>query len=242
MQLKYGAYAFLANSAFVTMTSESIMSQGMTPLGVRVKIQVKGYLEGTSQTDLISKELGLISAMKVPYQTLAFFADNNSPTAMSLSSSNSISGVIIDKQPSFGSVVGAEYVNQRTFEFSGYADTALPTAKRSLQRFSETLSFSGGGSLKTYFLAVSGPHQLQTIYKSLPYEATQSGSSVGYLSRPTAPDPIWPNLLMKAPETLVTSPERMGRANINWGISWKYQFKSLTPLIAVPNEWSDNSG
>jgi hypothetical protein len=237
MLLKWGSYPFTANECDVKARSE-VKKAGGKPYARRTSMHVAGRFYCSGQSDATSKQNALINALAVNYQDLILYQDDNAVSATLLTSAGSFGGVVITDGPNFEENEGAEYATQRSFSFTAEAEYPFSGTDNILLSFEETLSFSGGGPKVVFRPNVYGPFQKQTVYPQTTYKVVQSGSAVGYKTRPAIPPPIWPadeNRDMR--ESSAKTPERMALRLGNYAVSWTYHFESINPLIGSPNIW-----
>jgi hypothetical protein len=245
VQLLKGSYAFDANSLRIATTTKTVMSKGMTPLGIEVRLAVSGFLTCASGLTVVQQQQALSAAennlrlsLALQYEEIQFRHDDNSVSSTALTNANSLTGVLITDGPNFPSRENQpEYATQREFSFEATAEYPyLPSANRLLD-WTEEVSYSGGDPIRDVKLAINGNHQIQMIYPTTPYRAVQSGKAFGYLAYPLASGPIWPSALMKPGEFSRIAPERKGLNLTNYGVTWRYEFASLVPLIGFPTPW-----
>jgi hypothetical protein len=237
MQLKVGAYSFLANSLWVTSQEEVLKTQEANlPYGWRVRLMVTGFLTGTSQSDLTTKQNALQLALRIPNQNIIFYQDSGAISATKLLVANSITGVIIEKV-SFPGMRANEYVNERQFTFEAYAEYPLNPRLNYMMSYSESVMTSGGGPIYIHKNALNGIPQKQQLYPATAYVATQHGSAVGYRSYPPFPGPIWPGAQKHAPVITRTAPRRNGYGLEQYTVEWQYTFESASVLVGLPNIW-----
>jgi len=216
---------------------EVIKNAGGEMQSRRYRHDVRGFLSGSSQSDITLAMNGLISALAVPYQNFIFYQDDGSPSATTLMNGPSLSGVTVVEGPNFVESTGAEYATQREFTFAVEAEYALSGTVGLLLMFHEQLDFKGGGPRFVHREAVVGPSQKQRVREQTTYFVTQSGEAVGYKSVPSIPPPIWPDSLVDAPDTMIRSPMKKGKGFEGYPVSWMYRFASSTPLSGVPHAW-----
>lgn len=237
MQLQIGNYFFVANACDIRGSIDTVKNRGGQPLSTRQRLDVVGYLQTAGQADCTAQMNTLYTALTTPYLDIVLNQDSGAQSATRLLNAGSISGVIVTRGPNFPANTGGEYTNYRKFEFSAEAEYPLPGTVALLMSFTERLVFGGGGPLRTIMLGVNGINQVQTIYPATPYTLLQVGEAVGYRLYPTPPPPRYPDALMESPNTVDTTPDRMGKGYQGYKISWEYKMKSLKPMPALPNLW-----
>lgn len=237
MQLKYGNYSFIVNATRVASDSEAVLSPAQLPYAWRIRLKCSGFLEGTSQSDLTTKQNTMEAAMRIPNRNLIFYRDDGQPSATKLLVQNSTSGVIVDVGPSFPSTRGDEYATHREFYFEAYAEYPLYQRANFMLQFQETLSLGGGGPVYIHKRALNALPQKQQLYPATEYTAKQSGMAVGYRTYPPFPGPIWPGALKNNPTITRISPKRVGFQLEQYAIQWDYDFESAFPLVGLPSTW-----
>lgn len=235
MQVKYGTFPLDANSCDVRASFQTEIAGGL-PIKVRRRLDVDGYLNGDGQAAIAQAASALATALAVPYQDLVLYRDDGTASDTALLNAGSLTGVVV-RGLEFPDSRGGEYATFRHFRFYGEAEYPVANTLNLLLSFRETVSFSGGGPISTWKLAINGQHQRQVLYPSSIYRATQKGSAVGFRQRPTAPPPLWPSALIEPPDFDLESPERSGKLYTGFGISWQYVFGSNQPLIGEPTLW-----
>lgn len=237
MQLKVGAYSFPANSLWVVSTEEVIKApETNLPYAWRVRLIVNGWLPGTSQADLTTKQNALQLALRIPNQNIIFYQDSGAMSATKLLVANSITGVIVDKV-AFTGKRSNEYVNEREFSFEAYAEYPLYSRLNFMVSYTESVQLSGGGPLIIHKPALNGLPQKQQVYPATVFMATQTGSAVGYRSYPPFPGPIWPGAMKQGATITRTSPRRNGYGLEQYQVDWQYVFESAVQLVGLPNIW-----
>lgn len=237
MQLRYGNYQFTVNATSVTSESEAIKSEANLPYAWRVRLKCKGFLEGSGQADLSTKQSLMELAMRIPNQNLGLFRDDGQLSATKLLVTNSISGVVVDVGPNFTGTRGDEYATHREFYFEAYAEYPLFARENFMMSFQESLSIGGGGPIYIHKRALNGLPQKQQLYPATEFTASQTGTAVGYRSYPPFPGPIWPGNLKQAPVITRLSPKRNGYGLEQYTVQWDYQFESAFQLVGFPSVW-----
>lgn len=236
MYLKYGTYTFDSNATKIAFSMRTLINAGGQPHAQVKGIDVDGYLSATGQAALAQAASALATALARPYQDLVFYRDDGTATDTALYNATSTTGVVI-RDLRFPDSLGGEYATFRRFTFSAEAEYPVTNSAALLLNFREKLSFSGGGPIYRHRMALNGPPQKQLVYLASIYKATQEGEAVGYLFRPTAPAPIWPDALMHAPDTDMEAPQRRGKLYTDYRVTWRYNFESAAALVGVPNIW-----
>ena len=202
-------------------------------------VTLKGFVKGDSQTELKSKINAIWSTFSTDGGDLILYHnDGTTQSSHTLPSSSSLTGVMIDSGPSFDNGSGPEYATERTY-------TVVLSAKYPLINpdnyvaYTETLRIVGtGGPRRVGVELLTGLPQIQIVNQRTLMYATQAGSAVGYAGIPAYPGPIPVlapyELLDKRSETM-QSPQWMGNAFRNYGVSWSYEYLATNIPAALPN-------
>ncbi len=236
MQLKWGTYAWDANSVEIGKTVDYSFDDAERPFSYRVTLHTSGRLFATGQAALTVAESALQTALSVPYKDLIFFNDDLSKSAIQLTTADSLTGVVIDNIR-FGSTHGAEYATIRSFEFTAHAEYRLPRALNSLLSYKETFQYSGGGPLFAVQEALDGPPVRVMIRRRTMFRVVQSGEAVGFNGYPPVPALAFPAFHRGEPQVRRESPRRRGGSYQSFPISWEYTFESPGPLTGIPTPW-----
>ncbi len=240
MQLRYGSYSFDAGACKLATSSETAWNEGGQPISQKRRIDVDGFLSGNGQAAISVLMSALATALARPYQDLNFYHDDGSLSATALNNAASITGVRIVAGPNFPDWKGNEFGQFRRFTFSAEAEYPLTNTQNLLAMFRERMTFSGGGPIYGFKMALNGPPQRQLIYPFSVFRATQEGEAIGYRAYPTPPVPRWPNNLKQSPNQSLDAPRRAGKIPAsyqNYPVSWQYEFESASQLSGFPNLW-----
>ena len=134
---------------------------------------------------------------------------------------------------------GAQFLTYRQFACSFEWETAFAGTAFLLVDFEETLTVTGGTPLIVVLEPINAPPIAQVTVPVQGYRATQSGSAVGYRTRPIADvvaPPLFPSALTRRTVTQ-KSPDRVGVNYRNWGVQWAYEYASATELVGTPAKW-----
>lgn len=238
MQAAWGNFALPVNAAEVTSQATVIQSTDYgAPLRYLVAYNVKVWLDGNGQQDLTRKENALRAALLVPNQSFALFTDSGSVSSAKILVGETASGTRV-VQIGAPEAQGAEFVNRRTITFTVTAEYHVKNAARAIVSWREQVTIIGNGrARRSWRMPINGFGLRQTITPFSLVRATQQGQGVGYLARPSAPPPYWPDYLVNESETgALDTPQYMGGTTfINWPVSWSYQFeRGDGRLAAVP--------
>ncbi len=247
MRLKFGStWLGDANATRYTWSRQLLRSAGGVGYGMLWTCQVEESLfRVADQYDATVKMAIIEDALATQNQTLVFFHDDGSSTQNQGNSPSSVSGVRCTSGPTWLPTLGG-WVTHKSFACAFEWETALPGSAGILLDFKETLTLSGGTPLVAILQPIDGtPAVIQEVASVTPYRASQSGSAVGYASRP--------NPLVASPPIFFTSPgvplrpvldstsqfsaQRVGQGSKGFGVAWQREFVAVYPLGGVPQEW-----
>lgn len=239
MQLKYGNYAFQANSLIPRMTIAAVKNSHNQVYAYRQRVTITGSFLGSNTTDITAQTIAMQKAVVIPFQNLAYFDNNGALTAYVLTNFGSLTGVQLVEPVDFNGVDGYIDVTAKKFTMAFEATYPAPNTALTLLDFRETLTFVGGGPTRVCKRAVNTTPQLQMPYQYTEYYVTQQGSAVGFRAEPTIPPPLWPNFEMGDQRQISeTSPQPSGLIYTNFPVSWTYRFVSPNPLLGNPTRWA----
>jgi len=231
---------FSANAAEVTAETDLIRASTGRPLRYMTRIHVRGFIEGNGQRELTEKEVELRRKLLNAYGDLSLRRDDGQQSGLTIDTRASITGVVIDRGPSFREAQGSEYVNRRTVEFSGVAEYVIPGSEPAIVSFTETFTYTGTcDPIQTWRQAVNARPVLQIVSPGSTMRVVQSGRAVGHLVRPNPPPPRWPfPIELRHHRRIVhTTGRRVGPRGgdvIEPVVEWTYEYESNTPLVALP--------
>lgn len=239
MQLVVGSYTFAANSVDVASRIRSVRADSGRRLRYVRTLTISGWLEGDTQAALTTAEEDLHTALLSDYLTVSFNQDSGSPSAITLSNTTSISGVVVVDGPNFPGGQPGEYATLRRFDFTVEAEYLPAGARLAILMFDESVSHQGtGGPVKRWRNAVNAAPVRQIVYPSSTVRVTQSGEAIGHTRYPDIPGPLWPAFELEEQRSIRRrSPRRLGsRANsmVEYAISWSYVFEGPGPFIGLP--------
>lgn len=232
MYLKYGNYQHASNESSISVRK-------------RAQYNDRGFLDKTIETWGISGTLIADgqSAIRTAAALLQDAYSKNQQFAGLYHDDGTLSHLYLD--PSFAQIHitgfgfpvgggGAEYATGRHYEIE--IEAVYPSLINGILSFTEQISFQGnGGPRYTYFELMQGPPVRQTVGEKTLYRTTQSGSAVGQITYPTAPDPLWPPYLENDTATITTTGGNLINGNYTgFGVVWSYQFISDIPLSGTP--------
>jgi len=157
-----------------------------------------------------------------------------------LLNSDTRDGIRVTSGPSWPDGNGVELLTKRTCQvvLEGYvpvANSALPTLLRS---FSETLQYSSAGAKYKHRETLRGRSVKYQSRVYQVYKVVQRGSAVGLWSYPPIPDPIWPFAVTdEIPEATYGSPKTVRGIQVDWPISWSWNFEHAFNLNGLPHLW-----
>lgn len=238
MRLYWGNYAHDDAECVVAESIDVLETDTGLPYGIRVRWDVTGVKLGDDLEDVVAKMNALQSAYLVWGKDLVL-RDGDGNLVKQMRTLGSISGVQIVKPPAWPIQGGAELTGFCSYALAAEAEyligsTAFPGAVPPYRSFRETLSFGGGGPVKTVVNVVNGPPQIQVLYAKTAYTATQSGEAVGVNGWPPLPPPLWPAFLLRPGQGTKGSPRRHGPGLTDYPVTWSYEFASPGLLVGNP--------
>lgn len=187
------------------------------------------------QADAAAKMAAIDTALAQQPRDLLFLNDNGSPSANSVTTGSTLSGVRCTGWQ-WSDKPGAQFQTWRQYSAEFEWETCFAGAAALLIDFAETVVTSGGTPVLAELVPINAPAVVQLAAPQTAYRAVQQGRAVGYLARPPAPPPIWPAAL-HAQQVGTASGERVGVNYKDFVRTWRYDFVSETPLVGLPNEW-----
>ncbi len=207
-----------------------------------IRIRVKGFLVGANTLDLDNQIGRLQLAIRDggSIQLLDNSTGSTRATRLSLTSANTLSGIRVNRKPSFPGMKGAAFVTNMPYDYEIEGDVPSDDdggIGNIIVSWSETVKRTGGGPLYGVMEVVRGNPVRVLRREKTAYRATQSGTAIGLLAPPTKPLPLWPQWQTGSPDESETSPHRYGSiANYrNFPISWSYDFIATEQLFGSPN-------
>jgi hypothetical protein len=238
MQLFWGRYPLSVNGCEVTNRTEAVLSDFGQPVRYKTAYDVLAYIDGSGQAALSAAELKFRANLAVPYQDFKFYCDDGSLSSMSLASAATMTGLKVTNI-SFEEAQGGEFVNRRTAKFTVEGEYLIISARFAVISFQESLSIVGnGGPRRRWRFPMNAAAIRQVVSRGSLVRATQSGKMVGHTTRPVRPRPIFPLYVVNEADTSgFESAKQIGRALIDWPVSWTYTFeRGDGPLIGFPNQ------
>jgi hypothetical protein len=236
MKLQVGTYSCPVNGVDVGFNLDALFNEARVPYGYKYTVAVKGELIVTGQANNVQAESALQTALTRNFQGIVLLQDSGAPTTIIMPNLPSLSGVTVSGIR-FPGTKGGQYATNRSFEFTASADYALPNTNNILISFTEEVSFGGGYPIWIMKRSINTVSQRQQVYPFPEWTATQSGSAVGFRSRPKPPPPMFPQALKEGPKIRKASPKRVGPIYRDFLVSWSYAFESVSPLVGEPNLW-----
>lgn len=247
MRIRKGLYQTDEDTVLVSGVSIQPVPSGYgdIPHFFRKKLDLKGHLFGTSQSDINTKILALEAAFLKSGESVEFLQDGGANTAHSLIYADSIEGI---KLLDFGweSAQGGEFATVRTWRasFEGtFINTAVNVDAIEIIEYQDQFSIEGGLPEVFVVPSVTGqPVEYQTKAFT-PYLASQSGRIVGRTDYP-APPSVQVALASKIRRNSITyARPRVTRVDPNDGaveaytgyeVRWDRQYSSATSISAPP--------
>jgi hypothetical protein len=243
--LRYGTYSHVDGECEIQISRESALNQGGQIKSYTEKWDVKGFLQGTGvndaarQANLFARITALEQAYAKQDQDVFLLKSDGTQTPHFLLTAGAQGGVKVTKFPCYPEGKQAELGVFRTYLLTleaTYEDLTV-----GYDDWTETLEFTGGGSMIEYLEPVEGLPDPQRTKQATTYMATQDGSAIGIFYYPSPPPPIWPDLEIQPQRRIrLTTPKRVGTTRAlfrGYAVSWHYEFKSATPISALPNTW-----
>ena len=101
MQMAYGSYSWLANSAEITTGSATKYDASGLPHTLSCWIRVAGVLSCSSEYDADNQSNAMYGAMNTPFQDFVVSLDNTNTSSLRLRNADSFSGVRVTEGPNF---------------------------------------------------------------------------------------------------------------------------------------------
>jgi hypothetical protein len=197
------------------------------PVETTHRVECEGELLGVDTADILRQSAAAETAFKLWGGDLVLYTDAGG-IAEALRNATSTTGVSIPEY-SFPKGDGAELTTYRSFSF--VAEASYPAAGGGSQSnviaYEQRVRVSGGLPIVSVLRPKRGPMVRVFETETSEYTATQTGSAVGLVLRPTPPPPLWPQLLIGR-EIERTDPILTIAGPRNYGISWTYTFLSTT--------------
>ena len=238
--VKYGNCRHADNEVMVTMTKDAVLSSAGLPVAHEHRWQLEGFLFGNDSEDLTTKIRALEEAYSVPGRSLGLYIDDKI-TAHSIEANQADSVQVLSFNFPEGN--GAEYSTFRKYQIVIGATVAVEAGKTDrILSFHETLRFSGrGGPINRFLPTLNGPWQKQQVSQTSTVRCVQAGSAVGFDHYPFAPSPMFPgDEHQEQSDIQYDGPQKFGLngAYRTFGISWQYNFESVSRFSGRPNVWT----
>jgi len=233
--LKFGQYAHANNEVGIVMSRGSLRDQYGIIYGYHTTWTIRGILQADTQADITTA----IAALEAAYSSegkdaILYLDDGITATAHKLLDGPSFGGVKVKDGPNYPNGVGAEYSTFRTYEITLEASYGFNNAG-GLTQFDEVIAMFGGGPRWILIQTLNGPPQRQQTADMTPFYAQQSGSATGVLTWPEPGSPLFPEHEHRDRRRIVLAgPVASPEAGRSWGVSWSYEFESITELFGQP--------
>lgn len=237
MYVKYGEHQFDAGEVGLSTSREGIFVDGMAKSVIETFF-CSGQLHA-ADADALTTAINLMQTrLAVQGQNFGLYQDNGTATSVYRASADCLGGLRVIGPVSFTDLRRAEYTTFVNYTFTIQGEVFNPSV--AILSWQEDIRIHGGGPQYVWQTYLEGLPQRQVLYQNTPYMATQSGSAVGYLGRPLAPQPLWPDALLPTESDYGTSsPRRIGPVGspsyVEFGISWSYSFMSPYPFFGSPH-------
>jgi hypothetical protein len=235
MYIQYGNYQHESGEVEVSVEQQLLETEQGRPYAHNVRWLLQGTLLADNSAEMDRKVLALVEAYKKHGQDISLRFTTGKETHLALYNRHTITGVKVVQPPSFPGMRHAAYVTYLPYTIVLEAEVPLAGASTVLLSFTESVSRSGGGAQKVVLEPLETPPVFQLGRRFSAYRAVQSGTAVGYLRYPFAPSPLWPQWLLKRPDSEQRSPRQRGNGKTEFPISWRYEFASPVPLFGRPH-------
>lgn len=205
---------------------------------MRTEWGLKGKIIRSTQADLFAALALRQQALAIDGCSAAMINNAGSTALFLLDNNTAIGGVRVSQPIGHSDISGAHGTTFLRYEFGLVAEYFSNPG--GYLTFSESLSFDDldGGPIQVERIPAQGAPILQTVSEQSWFFATQSGQLTQQGSGIVPMPPIWPSLLRRQPGSKVISPlavKTLKGIPIEFGISWRYQFISASPIVGVPN-------
>lgn len=246
MFLSYGPFIHDANSVGFSLDYRIKFDAFKRMRGNVQTWTIRGWVQGSTKTELTQKLVALEAAYNVPNQDLVFHEDDGTPTRHALYSASTLSGVrIVDFRYSDGHrgsgswTMSTEYVNKRSFTVVIQADTHEDLG---IIAWKESVRTIGDGGYRTVWMpSILGVPQPQIPQNFSTYQVVQSGMAVGDQSHgwPDPSPPLFGRQYLHIEESWQEheTPEFMKNGNDGYVTRWRYVFESSGVLAGVPTPY-----
>lgn len=241
MQFVYGNYAFDPNSVAITsVTNSFVRSDNGRPHLLRKSLALKGKIVRPSTAEIFAVLVNMQQALSINGMSAAMYDNSGAVSPFFLDSSSAIGGVTVSQAISHDEISGAHGTTFLRYKFALEADY-LWSGQQDVLSFSETLSFQDnqGLPLQVERIPMTGLPIIQNVTESSFYHATQSGSLTQAGPNPSPMAPIFAGLFRGqdgSNQVTLTSPKTIRGVPIEYGVQWKYEFISISPLTGTPNQ------
>jgi hypothetical protein len=235
---KYGTYELPEGRCEITRRDTPEFNEARQLLSNTIRLDCSSalYSNSAANMDVLVKAL-LTAFAKQNQDFIVYLPGGTVRSQLSLYRDGSIGGVRVVQPPTIEGLKNAGYVTWLPFSFALEAEYPAANAGFLYRDYTESISYSSPDR-EDWLLCLHGPHQKQQVRDNPFYMATQTGSATGYLARPSAAQPIWPNAWVNRDELPgKQSPKARGNGYIDFTVSWQWRFKSNRPLLGNPNAW-----
>lgn len=242
MQFFYGNYYHSPNSvAFSGVNRTFVRGQSGRVHLLHVDWQLDGKLLGVNQADIFNQLNVMMLAYTQDGLSAGLLDNNGNLTPFTMNGALALGGVRVTSPVSHQQVKGADGVTYLKYKIGLAADFPYASAL-DVMSFSEQLSFTNnnGGPIFVERIPAQGSPILQQVTEQSWFFASQSGSLTQSGPFPQPMSPIFPPAYIRTggnagQQVSYSSPKTIRAAPIEYGVQWKYEFISPTPLIGWPN-------
>jgi hypothetical protein len=240
MRVRYGSYRLGIAASDISISSDQIPNAMNRPAAAEVIWAVRTRIKNPSGDPRQFPAIlnAFERAFSVHGRDIVLEFTDGTPTHHALLTRNCVGGTRVSKFPTYSTGANGQYINYRDVEFE--IRGTVPLQANGYLSFTEQISIRGGGARWGCREVNIGPGVRQRLRTNTTCFATQSGSAVGYLARPTPPPPIWPSALVdELPDLTLASPVTQGEGfsafQTDYSTNWSYQFASPQRLNGIPH-------
>lgn len=241
-RLRWGSYYFRLASANIAIARNPILNTANVPFQFEETWTITGRLKnpGSTDRDMDPVIRNFEFALGFRDQDLTLERDDGSGTSHALYSRDCIGGTFVSQYPSFPTGSRGEYVTYRSFTFAIAGIKVAPSPGHQYTQWSERIQIRGGGFKRGVQEVNFGPGISQRYRTHSKCVAVQSGSAVGYYTKPDVPPPIWPAALTdEYPDLDLGNPTLFGDGinsrTVDHSTNWTYNYEWPFRLFGEPH-------
>jgi hypothetical protein len=234
---RYGSYVHADHETTVSISKQGLENDAGELYAQRVTWNVSGQILGDDTSAVVTACAALEAAYRERGRDARLY-DASGNVVAELTDGNALTGVRVVQPVAYPLGDGAQFSTFRDYTVVLSADYLLDSGLRSrLRAFTEAVTLFGGGPVRDVVECVNAPAQEQVVSAFSAYRATQSGRAVGIFDYPAAPAPLWPAKLARAGTFTRETPRRINGRDVDFPLSYQFEFVSGTPLLGVPNRF-----